>query len=80
MEVKIQSGSALTPKGKLIVLNYDLTFSEFGAITEGDLYIKYDQQREAPQQRFIEGSETRWVETPSIIFTNEDSGSQDYVK
>ena len=79
--MNITAGNALTPRGELIVLKNELTFSEFEEITDGNLYIQYSQQREAPQQGFIEGRETRWVETPMLIFlSTERTPSESSVK
>ncbi|MBE9217559.1 hypothetical protein [Dolichospermum flos-aquae] len=64
LEVQIKSGSAINSNGDLIILKKDTSFSQFAALTNGELYIRYNEKKEVEQQ----GDFTRWQEVPTIGF------------
>ncbi|MBD2438751.1 tail fiber domain-containing protein [Nostoc sp. FACHB-110] len=66
--VKITSGSAIDKDGNLIILKQESTFSDFKNITDGELYIQYDENKQNQQQKDVADSNTRWVENPKIGF------------
>ena len=66
-EVKILSGSAIDSQGNLIVLKEDEPFIEFNSIANGELYIKYEEQKQNLQQT-TKDTETRIVEKAVIEF------------
>ena len=66
-EVKILSGSAIDSQGNLIVLKEDEPFIEFNGIANGELYIKYEEEKQNLQQT-TKDTETRIVEKAVIEF------------
>ena len=67
-EVQIKSGSAIDNQGNLIILKKDITFTDFNDITNGELYLKYQEEKQNKQQNDVDESYTRRVEKPVIEF------------
>ena len=67
-EIQIKSGSAIDSKGNLIVLKEDTNFKDFNNITNGELYIQYQEEKQNKQQDGVNESYTRWVEIPLVGF------------
>ncbi|NJN74067.1 MAG: hypothetical protein HC799_15265 [Limnothrix sp. RL_2_0] len=65
-EVKIAPGTAIDGTGNLIVLKNEVTFSTFGELTKGELYLEFVQTKTNKQQAEIAESFTRWTETVAI--------------
>lgn len=68
--VLIKSGSAINSNGQLIILKKDTTFDQFTGVTNGELYIKYSEEKKVKQQEDIADSYTRWIENPILEFAN----------
>jgi hypothetical protein len=66
--VQIKSGSAINSNGELIVLKQDITFSEFNNIKNGELYIRYIEEKQVQQQKDVADSYTRLIENPKVEF------------
>ena len=67
-EVKIKSGSGIDNQGNLIILKKDINFADFNDITNGELYIKYQEEKQNKQQNDVDESYTRSVEKPLFGF------------
>ncbi|AFY54239.1 hypothetical protein Riv7116_1691 [Rivularia sp. PCC 7116] len=74
--VVIKPGSAIDSQGNLIILKENITFAGFNDITNGELYIKYQEEKQNQQQNDVDESYTRRVEKPVIEFAekNPDNG------
>ena len=66
--VLIKTGSAIDSQGNLIVLKEDITYTDFNDITNGELYIKYQEEKQNKQQNDVDESYTRRVEKPVVEF------------
>ncbi|GGA02231.1 hypothetical protein [Okeania sp. KiyG1] len=68
--VLITRGSAIDDQGNLIVLKEEQEFNAFNGLSEGELYIQYDEQLAEKQQDGVDNSYTRSIETPIFGFAD----------